>query len=245
MKPFVLLQTRPEAAAADNEYEAFRKFSGLDTKQLIRHRIHAGGLPELVLEDYSGIFIGGGPYCVTTDQSRKSPSQKACEADLRILMRQVLEADFPLLAACYSGIVVESAGGTLDREHPEIIGAYEIRLTAEGGRDPLLSGLSDSFLAFSGHKESVRLTPPESVVLVSADTCPVHMLRVKKNIYACQFHPELDNDGLALRVRVYKNHGYFPPEAADELIAEAARYDVGEPVKIIDNFVKIYIKTKP
>ncbi|MBX4188546.1 glutamine amidotransferase, partial [Candidatus Saccharibacteria bacterium] len=114
MKPFVLLQTRPEAAAADNEYEAFRKFGGLNKNNLIRHRIHAGQMPELDFNDYSGIIIGGGPYCVTTDSSHKSPSQKACEADLRKLMVSVLQSDFPLLAACYMGIVVEAAGGTLD-----------------------------------------------------------------------------------------------------------------------------------
>ncbi|MBX4188903.1 glutamine amidotransferase, partial [Candidatus Saccharibacteria bacterium] len=175
--------------------------------------------------------------------SHKSPSQKACEADLRKLMVSVLQSDFPLLAACYMGIVVEAAGGTLDRKHPEVIGAYEINLTAEGADDAVMANIPDNFLAFSGHKESVCLKPPGSIVLASSKACPFHMLRIKNNIYACQFHPELDNEGLALRVEIYKHHGYFPPEAADELIAEAARHGVDEPVKIIRNFVNIYSKS--
>ena len=41
MKPFVLLATRPEDAAADGEYEAMLRFGGLSAEQLVRVRLEA------------------------------------------------------------------------------------------------------------------------------------------------------------------------------------------------------------
>jgi GMP synthase (glutamine-hydrolysing) len=239
-KPFVLLQTRPEDAAADNEYEAFMKFSGLTTDQLLRYRIHEGVMPQLKLSDYSGIFIGGGPYCASDPPQKKSHAQKACESVLNKLLDDVVKDDFPLLAACYIGVIIEHEGGLVSRLHPEVIGGYEMSLSTEGQRDRLLAGLPSKFIAFSGHKESCEVAPKDSIILASSTSCPVQLLRIKDNIYVCQFHPELDNSGLALRVQIYKNHGYFPPEAADELVKEAAAHDVSEPVKILSNFVKAY-----
>jgi len=240
MKPFVLLQTRPENMAADNEYEAFMKFSGLGPDQLLRHRIHNGELPKLELSKLSGIFVGGGPYCVSDPPQKKTLNQKSCEAAISELMDMVTEKNFPLLAACYMGVVIEHQGGLISRKYPEVIASYEMTLTADGQKDPLLVDLPSKFLAFSGHKESCEIIPKDAVLLASSKLCPIQMLRIKNNIYACQFHPELDNEGLALRVQIYKNHGYFPPEDADQLIAEAKKHEVSEPVKILHNFVKTY-----
>ena len=75
------------------------------------------------------------------------------------------------------------------------------------------------FDAFVGHKEACRVLPPSAVLLATSAACPVQMFRVKQNLYATQFHPELDLPGLLTRVRVYQHAGYFPPEELDELIA--------------------------
>ena len=47
MKPFLLLASRPEDAAADNEYASFLAFAGLDERDLHRVRLEQrplGGL---------------------------------------------------------------------------------------------------------------------------------------------------------------------------------------------------------
>jgi GMP synthase (glutamine-hydrolysing) len=77
-------------------------------------------------------------------------------------------------------------------------------------------------------------------LLGSSQTCPVHLIRVKENIYGSQFHPELDKEGIALRIRFYKHKGYFPPEEAESLIAAANREDITEPAKILRRFVEHY-----
>ena len=45
------------------------------------------------------------------------------------------------------------------------------------------------------------------------------MARFGKNVYATQFHVELDAEGIAELIRYYKHHGDYEPESAEELIA--------------------------
>ena len=67
-------------------------------------------------------------------------------------------------------------------------------------------------------------------------TCPVQAFRVGGNVYATQFHPELDAAGWRTRVEVYKHAGDFDPDQADEIKAQAARSDVspaaGDPARV-------------
>ena len=62
MKPFLLLSTRADDPAADDEYEALLGFTGLDEALLQRVRLERGPLGGVVLDDWSGIFLGGGPF---------------------------------------------------------------------------------------------------------------------------------------------------------------------------------------
>ena len=90
----------------------------------------------------------------------------------------------------------------------------EITLTDEGRQDQLLGGLSDPFTAFLGHKEAVSRLPDGAVLLASSATCPVQAFRIGTNVYATQFHPELDLDGIITRVEAYRHFGYFEPHEA-------------------------------
>jgi GMP synthase (glutamine-hydrolysing) len=78
------------------------------------------------------------------------------------------------------------------------------------------------------------------VLLASSAGCPVQAFRVGANVYATQFHPELDLAGLSTRVDVYKHAGYFDPDEADEIKAQAARGDVSWPPVILRGFVGRY-----
>jgi GMP synthase (glutamine-hydrolysing) len=115
-----------------------------------------------------------------------------------------------------------------------------VSLTEEGRRDPLLEGLPERFGAFVGHKEACRTLPPDAVLLASSATCPVQMFRVRRNVYATQFHPELDVAGLVARARIYQHAGYFPPEELDQVVALAEAAEVREPARVLANFVARY-----
>ena len=78
-KPFVLLQSRPEDEASDNEYQAFLHFGGLAPTDLERVRIEAGQRPAQSLAAYSGVLMGGGPANFAYAPAEK-PADKPADA---------------------------------------------------------------------------------------------------------------------------------------------------------------------
>jgi GMP synthase (glutamine-hydrolysing) len=241
VKPFLLLATRGEDAAADNEYESFLRFSGLDERELRRFRLERRPLGDVDLRDWSGILLGGGPFNSSDPPSSKSAVQLRVEEDLDRLLGKVTAADFPFLGACYGiGTLGTHEGAVVDRRYAEPVGPVRITLTRDGENDPLLGVLPVSFDAFVGHKEAISELPPHAVLLASSAACPVQAFRVGSHVYATQFHPELDAAGLCTRIDVYKHAGYFEPEQAGELKAQARRSRVTHPPAILRRFVDRY-----
>jgi GMP synthase (glutamine-hydrolysing) len=239
VKPFLLLATRAEDAAADDEYAAFLRFSGLAEGDLRRVRLERAPLPDVDLADWSGILVGGSPFNSSEPDDTKSPVQRRVEADLRRLLDQVVAADHPFLGACYGiGTLGTHQGAVVDREYAEPVGAVTVTLTDEGRRDPLFEVLPPVFEAFVGHKEAVSKLPHHVVRLAGSTTCPVQAFRVRRNVYATQFHPELDVAGLCTRIDVYKHAGYFPPEEAEALKERARRSAVTRPTALLHRFVQ-------
>jgi GMP synthase (glutamine-hydrolysing) len=241
VRPFLLLSSRAEDVAAEGEYEAFQRFTGLSGRELHRIRMEAAPLPELDLDAYSGLLLGGGPFNSSDPPAVKSAVQHRVEQDMHRLLDRVVERDFPFFGACYGvGTLGVHQGGVVDRTHAEPIGAVRIQLTPEGRDDPVLEGMPEEFDAFVGHKEACSVLPSSGVLLATSAACPVQMFRVKRNVYATQFHPELDVPGLLTRVHVYQNYGYFPPEELDDLVARLEPAVVTEPGRMLANFVARY-----
>ena len=239
-KPFLVLQLRPETEAADDEFSAILRKSGLDAGQTRRIRLDQQALPEgLRLDDHAGVIVGGGPGCVSDPQEEKTPIEARIEAEVLSLMPQITERDFPFLGCCYGiGILGRHLGGDVDkRAYSEPVGTSACEVTAAGKDDALMAGVPTAFDAFVGHKEALQALPDGCVHLVRSDACPFQMLRHGQNVYATQFHPEADADGFETRIRIYRNKGYFAPEAADDLIAMCRAADVFAPEMILRNFV--------
>jgi GMP synthase (glutamine-hydrolysing) len=241
VKPFLLLASRAEDEAADDEYAAFLRVTGLLPEQLHRVRMEARPLPPIDLDDYAGVFVGGGPFDSSDPEERKSSTQRRVEAELRPLLDEIVARDFPFLGACYGiGTLGVHQGGVIDRTYAEPIGAVPVSLTAAGVADPVLAGMPEKFDAFVGHKEACRVLPPSAVLLAGSPACPVQMFRIKTNLYATQFHPELDVAGIVTRVRIYQNAGYFPPAELGNLVDRLQTAVVTEPPRILANFVARY-----
>lgn len=241
MKPFLLLSSRPEDDAADDEYAAFLRMTYLDPDRLHRIRVEAAPLGAVDLDDYAGVFVGGSPYNSSDPLEEKSATQVRVEADLARLLDEMVERDFPFLGACYGiGTLGVHQGGIIDRTFGEPVGAVPISLTDAGRSDPLLEGMPNEFSAFVGHKEACCVLPPAAVLLAGSPGCPVQMFRVKANLYATQFHPELDQAGIVTRVRVYRDAGYFPAHELDDLIGRLTASLVTAPARILANFVGRY-----
>lgn len=239
MKPFLLLQSRPEGVASDNEYAAFLEAANLAPNELKRIRVESAPLPSLNLDEYSGIIVGGGPFNVSKPEDKKSDQQRRVEADFSRLLDEVVEKDFPFFGACYGiGTLGAHQGALMSEKYAESEVPTHITITEEAKSDPLFQGVPEVFDAISLHKEACEILPSHAVLLASSDLCPVQMFRIKNNLYATQFHPELDEVGLKVRVEIYKHAGYFAPEEGDALVATAAKADLSHAPTVLRNFVK-------
>lgn len=241
--PFLLLSIRGEDEAADDEYRAVVRFAGLETTDVHRISLTEEPLGTVDLSDWSGIILGGGPYNVSDPQASKSATQQRVESELLGLIGRIVEADSPFLGCCYGvGTLGTVIGATIDRTHPEPVGGMAITVTDAGRADPLFTGLPDVFDAYGGHKEAASALPTGALCLATSPQCPVQAFRVKANVYATQFHPELDLDGIDVRLNAYKNHGYFAPESADQLKTEARQWNVRHPHTILRRFIERYAR---
>ena len=243
MKPFVLLATRAEDLPADAEYALFLRYSGLDERDLIRVRLEAEPMPHFDLDALSGIFVGGGPFNASDPPEQKSAVQQRVEAEFAALLDEVVARDFPFLGACYGvGPLGLHQGGSIDRTHAEPIGVVPVTLTDAGASDPVLAGMPRLFNAFVGHKEAMKDLPSSAALLASSPTCPVQMFRVGRNVYATQFHPELDLEGIILRIHAYGGYGYFADDEVDATIARSKRGPVEHPSRMLRNFVELHAR---
>ncbi len=243
MKPFLILQLRPETDASDDEFASILKRSGLPEARTHRIRLDRQDLPDGIdLRDYAGVIVGGGPGCVSDPAEDKSPIEARMEAQVFGLMPQVIARDHPFMGCCYGlGVLAHHLGGVVSKaRYGEPVGPSACELTDVGRSDPLTAGLPARFEAFVGHKEAVQVLPEGAVHLVRSQACPVQMIRCGRNVYATQFHPEADAHDFERRIRIYRNHGYFPPETAHELIARCYDADVTVPGEILRRFVNRY-----
>jgi GMP synthase (glutamine-hydrolysing) len=205
--PFLLLSIRGEDEAADDEYRAMMRFAGLDTAGMHRISLTHESLGQIDLADWSGVVLGGGPYNVSDAPESKSPTQQRVESELLPLIDRIVEADFPFLGCCYGvGTLGSVIGATVDRTYPEPVGGMTITVTGAGRDDPLFAEVPEVFDAYGGHKEAAAELPTEAVCLAFSPDCPVQAFRVRENVYATQFHPELDLASLFERLEAYPSY---------------------------------------
>ena len=242
MKPFLILRLRPEAEAADNEFEAILAKGGLAREDVRRIRLDVEPDAEIDVGEFAGVIVGGGPGCVSDAPEAKAPTERAIEEAMLRLMPEIVTRDLPFLGCCYGiGILAHHLGAPVAKDRwSEAVGAADCRLTEAGHVDPLLEGLPARFGAFVGHKEAVQALPQGCVHLVEAPSCPFQMIRHGANVYATQFHPEADAEVFAFRIRIYRDAGYFRPEEADALTAACRAAEVSVPESILQRFVARY-----
>ena len=241
MKPILLLQIRPEDAASNGEYEAILKFGELSTQDVHRVRTEQTGVPEVDLSQYSALIIGGGPWNPGDPEEKKSDVQKRAEEKLIPLIQEVVATDFPCFGICYGlEIITKSLDTELTHDFQEKAGAIDLHMTEDAKQDALLAGLPETFRGFVGHKEAAARVPDGGTLLLSSKDCPPHMFRMGQNVYAMQFHPELDVEGMLIRIEVYKHLGYFPIDQAEQVKNEVRKENITVPMEILKRFVKKY-----
>ena len=238
MKKILILQMRPEDEASDSEFEAILRVGELKEDQVKRIRLEQPQIPEIDLNNYYAIIAGGSPYDVSLHHSKKSQTQNKIEHFYDRLFDSVVEQDFPFLGACSGmGLLGRYSRTPISDRYSEPVGSVEVTITDEGKYDPLLRGLPMKFQALVGHKEACDHVPHGAQLLITSKPCPVQMFRLKKNVYATQFHPEADSNEFILRIRIYKDSGYFLSAEAEALSAKVIDLDTPVPKIILKRFI--------
>lgn len=239
MKPFLILQLRPEAEAADEEFTAILRRANLDAEHVQRLRLDQVDLPDdLDLSALSGVIVGGGPGCVSDPVDMKDPTEARIEAQILRLMPRIIAQELPFLGCCYGiGILGRHLDAPVSKaSFGEPIGPITCQRRPESAGDPLLDGVPDRFTALVGHKEALDALPKGATHLLEGARCPIQMLRYGARVYATQFHPEADGASFALRIRVYRDKGYFHPDEAEALTTLCADVQTEISGRILANF---------
>lgn len=235
---FLMLTTRIDEAVAVSERQALLKYTHLREDELVNARLERDPFPDIDLDRWDGIIMCGSHFDVSAPENEKSLRQLEVEANLRRLSLEAIECDFPILGICYGlGIFTQLLGGRMGPEVSEDITAPQLSLTEEGAKDPVLAGLPPTFHAYVGHHESVVERPDAIVPLVTGQVAPLQMGRVGKNIYLTQFHPELDLEGINVRIEVFADNGYYPKEERRAVEERVASVPVAPAHRILSNFV--------
>ncbi len=244
VKPFLLLSTRGEDAAAHAEHLSFARVAGLAPAKLHQLRLDRERPTHVDLDRYSGIMVGGGPFNASDEE--KSAVQKEIEAWFADHLAEVLERDMPFFGACYGVGLLGTAGrGRVSRRHGEQAAVVDVCLTDAGAADPVLAGLPRTFPTIVGHKEAIEVLPEEATLLATGEFCPVQMFRMGRNAYATQFHPELDADTFLQRLRIYAGQGYYAPGGELRAVGDARRRPVAVSGRMLRNFARIHAARRP
>ncbi len=238
-KKILVLQFRSEDLASDNEFEdVILGIGGLKENEVHRVRLEHGEMSEINLDDYNGVIACGGPYDSSKPAKEKSESQIKSEEKFSEIIKEVIEKDKLFLSICFIGLVNKICDGKVSKEkYSEDPAVVDVILTEEGKEDKITNGISDKFRAIVAHKEAWQNAGEGVTVLAESEGCPFELMRVKNNVYACQFHPDLDVGGLEFRLNIYKNFGYCDPDEIEEIIGGMRGEDVSESLKILTNFV--------
>lgn len=133
---------------------------------------------------FTALIVMGGPMGVY--EADRYPWLDTEDA----LLKAAIAADHPTLGICLGSQVIAKAAGARVAPGPEKeIGWYPITRTDDGRRDPLFSGLPDTFDVLEWHGDVFDL-PPGAAGLARSSRYPHQALRIGRRVYGLLFHLE-------------------------------------------------------
>ncbi len=141
-------------------------------------------LPKLA--NYDGLVVLGGPMNV--DQTDEYPY---LEPEVEAI-KEFIDMNVPVLGICLGSQLIAKALGASVRKNPsKEIGWYDVSITDEGSKDPLLCGFRSVEKVFQWHGDTFEI-PPDSVRLATSSLCENQAFRYGEKVYGFQFHLEVD-----------------------------------------------------
>nr|HOP09411.1 glutamine-hydrolyzing GMP synthase [Candidatus Methanofastidiosa archaeon] len=135
---------------------------------------------------FDAVILSGGPSSVYDEGAPTNDK----------LLKAIVENDIPTLGICYGmHLLVHNMGGKVSRGNKEY--GISIMRTAE---DPIFKGLEGEQRVWMSHGDSLDKVPEDFKVIATSDRAPAAIKHVSKNIYAFQFHPEVNHTKNGLKI---------------------------------------------
>ncbi len=195
-KHIILLKTgstHPGIRQRFGDFEDWFMGAWTDCRVTLINAVTAAQLP--VLAGDEGVVITGSPAMVT---DREPWSERLAE-----WLAQHAHNRVPVLGVCYGHQLLAHALGGSVQWHPKgrEIGTVDIELEPVGEKDPLLGILPAHFKAQVTHAQSVKMLPPNAVLLAHNAFEPHHAFRVGNTTWGVQFHPEFSAEIMRAYIR--------------------------------------------
>jgi GMP synthase (glutamine-hydrolysing) len=231
----LLLQIREDEETMLEEFYEFVQFSQLKEDQIVKLNTYQTTVFEpQIINDYDALFIGG-----SSDASVLNEEEFTFVTHCKRLIRYCYDKNIPVLASCFGfQIAIEELGGKVvhDKDNMEM-GIYQIQLTEDAKKDPLMHDYPEYFWAVSGHKERAATIPHNCIHLASSHLCPYHIITFKdKPIYGFQFHPEVDRKDLVTRITRYRER-YLDDAQSLQKIIDSSVHETPFSNKLVSDFI--------
>jgi GMP synthase-like glutamine amidotransferase len=169
------------------------------------------------------------------------------------LLERAITSDFPTLGVCLGSQLMASAAGA--RVYPNRrgnalvreVGWGAVHFTASAAEEPVLEGLDAAEMMLHWHGDTFDL-PTGAVLLASTLHCPNQMFRLGKRSFGLQFHPEVDEDDIAMWIREDAEYiqGALGADGAERIAADTKRYmprfrERGD--RMLDQLVRAMVRT--
>jgi len=182
-------------------------------------------LPEN-LDGYHAFIILGGPMGAYEEDVYPYLNQ------VEELVREAAAKDIPTVGICLGGQIIARALGAEVGPNPEKeIGWSPLNILGDGQASQLFYGLPEILSVFQWHGDTFSL-PQGAVLLASSDVCPNQAFVYHQNIWALQFHLEVNPDMIKNWTELYHDElNYFAgPGAAARLQRNTeARWEYMQP----------------
>lgn len=174
------------------------------------------------LDRYAALIVLGGP--MNADEVDAYPNL-GIEVEL---IREAVDRDMSVLGICLGAqLLAKALGGRVKRAAAPEFGWQHVRLTDEGGSDPVLGTFGRYQRVFQWHEDGVEL-PVGVERLASSPACPVQAFRVGEHVYGLQFHLEVSARLIERWLRVPENQAIIAAEEPGlcpaHIRAQTARY---------------------
>ena len=206
---FLLLQARLEGdEMARHEHECFYKALEVPEASVKCWNLLQGPPTERELDQTDLLLIGGSGHFSVCDDDPFIHQFLDFLGDVCVARR------FPTFASCFGfqGLVVAGGGEVIHDVPNTEVGTFDIFVSEEGLKDPLLGDIGPSFKAQLGHKDRATRLPAGMTHLASSALVSYQCVRVgDSDVFGTQFHPELTRQANTLRYLRYQA-GYVEAE---------------------------------